>query len=45
MQSCSTAFPVGEGCFALLMHPEQPPPRKDCQRITYRSLYSITCMY
>jgi len=45
MKSHSTAFSVGEGWFALSMHPEESPPRKDYERIAYKSLYSITCLY
>jgi len=39
MQSCSTAFYTGEGCFALSMHPEQYPPWKDGKRNAYKSQY------
>ena len=27
MQSCSTAFSMGEGYFVLLLHPQESPPR------------------
>jgi len=35
---------MGEGCFALLMHPEEYPPLKDFGRISYKSLYSTIYM-
>jgi len=40
MQSRSTAFSVGEGWVAPSMHPEDYPPRKDYERIAYKSLYN-----
>jgi len=36
---------VGEGWVALSMHPEEYPQRKGYERIAYKSLYSIACLY
>jgi len=38
MQSRSTALSVGEGWVALSIHPEEYPPRKDYERIAYKSI-------
>jgi len=45
MQSRSTAFSVGEGWVALSMHPEEYLPRKEYERIAYKSLHSPACLY
>jgi len=41
MQSVLLLFFTGEGCFALLMYPEENPPRKTSDKVTtlYYSLY------
>ena len=36
---------MGEGCFVLSMHLEKYPPQNGCDRITFGSVYSITCLY